>query len=99
MSKQGYPDLLLLLPLLLLQVILELLGSSEGCELYLLNPSSCGFSKGDVIRFAEVQEAGRLLSRSVIGVITAGQVVLVPGGEWEWVVGEGDKVAAIAVSW
>lgn len=83
----------------MLQVILELLGNSEGCELYLLDPASCGFMPGEVIRFAEVKEAGRLMSRTVVGVMTRGHVVLVPGGDWQWVVEKGDKVAAIAVSW
>lgn len=39
-----------------LQVVHEMLVTSEGCELYLLTPTAFGFSEGEELAFAEVQE-------------------------------------------
>jgi hypothetical protein len=77
----------------------EVLGSAEGCELYMLAPSLFGFMMNEAVKFAEVQEVGRLLRKTVLGVVAAGRVVLAPGGDWRWCVGEGDKVVALASSW
>jgi hypothetical protein len=79
--------------------VYELLGTPEGCELYLLPPSLFGCSSGEVLRFAELQAVGRLVNKSVIGVVARGRVVLAPGREWRWHVGPGDRVAALALSW
>jgi hypothetical protein len=80
-------------------VVHELLGTPEGCELYLLSPSIFGCSSGEVVRFAELQAVGRLVNKTVIGVVAAGRVVLAPGREWRWGVQEGDRVAVLALSW
>jgi hypothetical protein len=34
------------------------LGEAAGCELYLIPPSSCGFSPGELLQFAEVGAGG-----------------------------------------
>jgi len=81
------------------QVVHELLGTPEGCELYLLPPAALGCAPGEVLRFAELQAVGRLMQRTVIGVVAGGRVVLAPGREWRWAVQEGDSVAALALSW
>jgi len=47
--------------LCLQQVVHEMLVTSDGCELYLLAPAAFGFSVGEQLAFAEVQEVGRLL--------------------------------------
>jgi hypothetical protein len=83
----------------LLQIVHELLGTPEGCELYLLPPVALGCSEGETLRFAELQAVGRLIDKTVIGVVSGGRVVLAPGREWRWSVQEADKVAVLAVSW
>jgi hypothetical protein len=82
-----------------MQVVHELIGTAEGCELYLLPPLSCGCRAGDVLCFGELQAAGRLLGKTVIGLVAGGRVVLAPARDWQWCVGEGDRVAVIALSW
>jgi hypothetical protein len=77
----------------------ELLGTPEGCELYLLLPAAFGCSEGETVRFAELQAVGRLINKTVIGVVAGGRVVLAPGRDWRWPVQEADKVAALATSW
>jgi len=76
-----------------------MLGSSEGCELYLMNPRGLGFSPGEELGAAEVREVGRLLRKTVIGVVTKGDVVLVADRQWRWTVADHDKIIAIADSW
>ena len=76
-----------------------MLGSSEGCELYLLGPSAFGFSPGESLSFVEVQEVGRLLKKTALGVISGGKVVLAPDSKWRWQVEAGDRIAVIAESW
>lgn len=44
-------------------------------------------------------QVGRLLQKTVLGLVAGGRVVLAPGSEWQWHVAGGDKVAAIAESW
>lgn len=51
------------------------------------------------MRFAELQAVGRLVNKTVIGVVAAGRVVLAPGREWRWCVQDGDRVAVLALSW
>jgi 20S proteasome alpha/beta subunit len=80
-------------------VVHEMLGSSEGCELYLMNPRGFGFSPGEELGAAEVREVGRLLRKTVIGVVTKGDVVLVADRQWRWTVADHDKIIAIADSW
>jgi hypothetical protein len=82
-----------------LQVVAELLGTAEGCELYLLPPQACGCRTGEVLCFGELQAVGRLLGKTVIGVVAGGRVLLAPGRGWQWCVGEGDRVAVLALSW
>lgn len=82
-----------------MQVVTQLLATSEGCELYLLSPAQFGFSVGEVLGFVEVQEVGRLLRKTAVGVVAGGQVVLLPDGQWRWHVAEQDRIAAIAESW
>lgn len=82
-----------------MQVIHELLGTSEGCELYLLPPGAFGCSGGEVLRFAELQAVGHLVNKTVIGVVAGGRVILAPGREWRWQVQDSDKVAVLALSW
>jgi hypothetical protein len=65
----------------------------------MLAPSLLGFMANEAVKFAEVQEVGRLLRKTVLGVVAAGRVVLAPGGDWKWCVGESDKVVALASSW
>jgi hypothetical protein len=77
----------------------EVLGSAEGCELYMLPPSLFGLLTNEIVSFAEVQAVGLLLRKSVLGVVAGGRVVLAPGREWNWKVGEQDKVAVLAASW
>lgn len=81
------------------QFVYEVLGSSEGSELYMLDPRLFGFMAGEVVRFAEAQEVGRLLKKTVIGVVTGGAVMLAPGEGWMWRVGDQDKVATLATTW
>jgi hypothetical protein len=81
------------------QVVTQLLATSEGCELYLLSPASFGFSVGESLVFAEVQEVGRLLRKTALGVVAGGAVVLLPEPGWTWTVAEHDRIAAIAESW
>lgn len=76
-----------------------MLVSSEGCELYLLTPAAFGFAAGEELSFQEVQEMGRLLRRTAIGVVSNGRIELVPDNSWRWCVQENDRVAAIADSW
>jgi hypothetical protein len=79
-----------------------MLVTSEGCELYLLPPTAFGFRPGEQLAFTEVQEVGRLLRRTAIGVFTGSskqQMVLVPDPQWRWTVAEGDRIAVIAESW
>jgi hypothetical protein len=81
------------------QVVHEMLVTSEGCELYLLTPASFGFNVGEQLAFAEVQEVGRLLRRTAIGVVSDGHIELVPDNAWRWTVQSNDRIAAIADSW
>lgn len=76
-----------------------MLVTSEGCELYLLAPAAFGFSVGEQLAFAEVQEVGRLLRRTAIGVVSDGRIELVPDITWRWTVKANDRIAAIADSW
>lgn len=82
-----------------MQVVHEMLVTSEGCELYLLTPAAFGFAVGEQLAFAEVQEVGRLLRRTAIGVVSDGRIELVPDNTWRWTVKDNDRVAAIADSW
>lgn len=94
------PFLLLSLnPFTVSQVVHEMLVTSEGCELYLLGPKAFGFTPGEELAFAEVQEVGRLLRRTCIGVVSDGVIELVPDNTWRWKVQENDRIAAIADSW
>lgn len=81
------------------QVAYQLLGTGDGCELYLVAPTTFGFRPGDLLPFAEVQGSGRRLGKTVIGILAGGAPVLAPGEEWAWHVGEGDKVVVIAEDW
>jgi hypothetical protein len=54
---------------------------------------------GESLAFAEVQEVGRLLRKTTLGVVTGGEVVLLPEPSWRWTVAEHDRIAAIAESW
>lgn len=81
------------------QVVHELLGTPEGCELYLLAPEVLGCSVDETIKFSEVQAVGQLLQKTVIGVVTGGMVLMAPEREWRWTVQAGDRVATIALSW
>lgn len=67
--------------------------------MYLLPPAAFGCCEGETVRFAELQAVGRLINKTVIGVVAGGRMVLAPGREWRWCVQEADKVAALAVSW
>jgi hypothetical protein len=79
-----------------------MLVSSEGCELYLLPPAAFGFTPGEDISFAEVQEVGRMMRRTPVGVtnvLSGGSMTLVPDPQYRWRVQASDRVAVIAVSW
>jgi hypothetical protein len=84
---------------LALQVVNHLLCTSDGCELYLLKPSAFGLRPGETLAFPEVQEVGRMLKKTVLGVVADGQVNLVPPSSWRWAVQETDRIAVIAESW
>lgn len=77
----------------------QLLATSQGCELYLLTPAAFGFSAGETLSFAEVSEVGRLLRKTVLGVIAGGQIELVPDVSWTWSVRTQDRIAVIAECW
>eukprot|EP00775_Hariotina_reticulata_P001867 gene1867-2204_t len=81
------------------KVVQELLGQAAGCELYLVPPSHCGFRAGELLQFAEVQEVGRLMGKTVVGVVAQQQIVLAPCRKWRWRVADQDRVAVIAEDW
>eukprot|EP00798_Chlamydomonas_sp_ICE-L_P014743 gene14743-20790_t len=86
-----------------IMIMEELLVSSEGMEMYLVEPSRLGFNKGETITFAEVTESARALSYTAMGYCkksrTAYAQVLAPPASKLIRIEAGDKFILLAEEW
>mmetsp|Transcript_28169 Transcript_28169/g.61818 ORF Transcript_28169/g.61818 Transcript_28169/m.61818 type:complete len:801 (+) Transcript_28169:46-2448(+) len=80
-----------------LPIVMHLLDSSEGAELYLREPERYHFNTGETTSFAEIAEAARAFSETAIGTITAtGKFVLAPEPGTPISLQPGDRILVFA---
>ncbi|KAG1676952.1 hypothetical protein FOA52_014828 [Chlamydomonas sp. UWO 241] len=84
-----------------IQLVQELLVSSEGMELYIVEFSRLGFFTGDRVQFQEVTEAARLLNWTALGYIKSQlpQPVLAPDARAWLVIEDADRLIIMAEEW
>ena len=86
-----------------MQLVQELLVNSEGMELYIVDPARLGFKEGDRTTFAQVTEAARLQSYTVLGYSKGVGIlrvqVLAPHAKQEMVIEANDRLIILAEEW